>query len=105
MLKHRNVLVISALLGASTLLQERSPVVQGVRLAKKGKDDAAAEEEEVPTKPSKDHPPKEVSHFTQDKVKAWMKRAYWRDNALPTTPSYNDVDEKPTSHPMGSTFV
>lgn len=24
---------------------------------------------------------------------------------MPTTPSYNDVDEKPTGHPMGSTFV
>lgn len=78
--------------------------MQAIRIQKdsKSKAKAADDDESAPAVESKkDHPPKEVSHFTQDKVKAWEKRAWWRDNAVPTTPSYNDVDEEAYTHPMG----
>ena len=55
--------------------------------------------------PETDTPKREVSHFTQDKVKKWMDKSWWRDNALPTTPSYNDGDEEAYTHPNGSTFA
>lgn len=88
MLKQRNVMVVSMLLSTS---------VQGVRLS-----NGAAQkkyDEETNT------PPKEVSHFKQEDVKKYLDRSWWRDNALPTTPSYNDGDSEADTHPMGSTFA
>ena len=49
-------------------------------------------------------PPKEASPFTQAQVKKWMERSYWRDEALPTTPSYNDGDEEAYTHPAGQSL-
>ena len=120
MLKQRNIVVLSLLMSSSVLMQEKNGLVSAVKLAKttKGKDDdegktkkdegkttKAKDDDEGDKAENKNHPPKEVSHFTQDKVKAWLKRSFWRDNALPTTPSYNDGDEEAYTHPMGSTFA
>jgi len=113
MLRQRNILALSLLLGTSTLMKDSSNSgVQAIRIqkdtkskAKANKETADEEESAEATEPKKNHPPKEVSHFTQDKVKAWKKQAWWRDNAIPTTPSYNDVDEEAYTHPMGSTFA
>jgi hypothetical protein len=128
MLKQRNIIALTLLLGTSTLTQPSS-IAQAVKLSKdKVTKTKAPKEPKAPkaTKPEKttskskvtddedggpavetnsSHPPKEVSHFTQDKVKAWKRRSWWRDNAIPTEPSYNDGDEEAYTHPMGSTFV
>jgi len=102
------VIVVTALLGLHSDFQPTG-LTQARRLVDKSaislaKDEPAEDDEEAES-PKKDHPPKEVSHFTQDQVKKWMRRSWWRDNALPTTPSYNDADSEAAGHPMGSTFV
>merc|ERR1712086_727141 len=106
MLKQRNIIALTLLLGASTLT-ESSNFVQAIKLSKdkKTKGKAKDDDEGPAVETSSSHPPKEVSHFSQEQVKAWKKRAWWRDNAIPTDPSYNDGDEEAYTHPMGSTFA
>ena len=109
MLRQRNVAVVTMLIGSSSLISEQSSLVQASRLVMSENayvnKDSKKEDEEEEEAPKKDHPPKEVSHFKQADVKKWLKRSWWRDNALPTTPSYNDGDEEAYDHPMGSTFA
>ena len=95
MLKQRNVIAVSLLLSTSSI------GTQALRLATVTKGDGEAPSVEV--KPN--HPPKEVSHYSQEQVKAWLKRSFWRDNALPTTPSYNEGDSEAYSHPQGINFA
>merc|ERR1719223_2503777 len=50
------------------------------------------------------HPPKEVSEYTQDMVKADVKKNWYKDHAFNVTDlSYNSGDKKPTDHNNGFT--
>jgi hypothetical protein len=62
MLKQRNIIALSLLLGTSTLTESS----QAIKLSKdtKTKAKAADDEEGTTVETKSSHPPKEVSHFT-----------------------------------------
>ena len=51
-----------------------------------------------------DHPPKEVSHYTQDMIREDIKKNFYEDHAFNVTDlSYNSGDKKPKEHSNGFT--